>query len=311
MNDSSEDLMVRAAWMYYHDGLTQRAIADRLDTSRVAVTRLLQRARDEGIVQIKIRKPLPICFELERRLQESFDLQDACVVPTQTNVDDTLDEIGRAGADHLHSILRPNLRLGFGWSTTVSRMAPYLESPAERVPCVINDLAGSMLGEINPYSVSAKVAETLSAPLDPLSVPVVLQSETARDTLLTEPSVRTALANARTCDTAFAGLGEVGPDSTMIRTGYLTPTQMATIQGRGAVGEILMRFFDEDGNNVPTSLDAKVISLEWEDIQKIPDVVIMAAGIEKIPAIRGALRGGLCTCLITDVDTAQALLSSP
>lgn len=310
MSDTQLDLMVRAAWMYYEDGLTQQAIAERLHLSRVAVTRLLQRAREEGIVQIKILRPLPAYLELEGRLRREYGLRDAHVVKTQVTHSETLDEIGKAGARHLLSLLRPGIRLGFGWSATVSRMAPHLEPPPQKIPCIVNDLAGSMLGQVNPYSISAKVAEVLSVPVEPLPVPVVLQSAAARDALFQEPQVRAAMENARRCDVAFVGLGEVGTDGTMVRTGYLTPTQMVSLQGQGVVGEVLLRFFDHEGQHVPTALDARVVSLEWEDIRRIPHLVVMAAGPSKIPAIRGILRAGICHCLITDAETAETLLES-
>lgn len=306
--DNQEELMVLAAWMYYDDKLTHEQIAKKLGMSRVSVTRLLQKARREGVVQFRITKPLPWQYDLERRLQKTFGLKDAIVVKTRNSLEDTLDAVGWAGAEHLKQVLRPGCRLGMGWSTTVSRMAPYLEAPDQPVPCTVHEVAGSMLGQTNPYSVSWRIAQVLNVPIETLPVPVVVQSETARDAILKENSIRTALEHARQCDIAFVGLGDVGPDCTMVRTGYLTPEQMADLRRQSAVGDILMHYYDASGRHVPAPLESRIISLDWEDIHRIPYVVAMAAGPTKVEAILGALQGHICHCLITDTDTAQQVL---
>lgn len=98
------------------------------------------------------------------------------------------------------------------------------------------------------------------------------------------------------------------PDCTVVRTGFLTPEQMADLRRQGAVGDILMRYFDAFGRRVPTPLESRIISPEWEDIRRIPHVVVMAAGPTKVEPILGALRGGFCHCLITDTETAEQAL---
>ena len=53
-DESSRDLKVRAAWHYYVEDLTQEAISRALSVSRPKVVRLLQSARDEGLVTIRV-----------------------------------------------------------------------------------------------------------------------------------------------------------------------------------------------------------------------------------------------------------------
>ncbi len=308
MSKNEEELLVLAAWMYYADKLTQKQIAEKLHVSRVKVTRLLQQARQEGIVQIRITKPLPLQHNLARSLQRTFGLKEAVVVKQGISLNDTLDAVGMAGARHLKQVLFPHCRLGVGWSTTVSRMAPFLEAPEPPVPCIVNELAGSFLGEHSSYNISGRVAETLGAPIEILPVPVAVQSEAARDALLKEPSIRTALEHARQCDIAFVGLGDTGPDSTMMRTGHLTSGQRADLRRQGAVGDILLRYYDASGRHVAIPLEARIISLDWEDIRRIPYVVALAAGPLKVEVILAALRGRLCHCLITDTETAKEVL---
>ena len=305
-----EELMTVAAWLYYHDGLTQEQVARELGISRVRVTRLLQRARREGIVQIRITRPLPLQYRLERALRRTFGLKDAIVVRTRHTREDTLNALGQAGADYLQRIVFPGCRLGLGWSTTVSRMAPYLTPPPALVPFTVHELAGSMVGQTNPYSISWRVAEVFRVPLEPLPVPILVESAAAREAVLRETQVRRALEHARQCDIAFVGVGSTREENTLTRLGLLTPDQMRLLRERGAVGDILMRYFDGEGRHVPLPWDDRIIALEWEDILRIPHRIIMAAGKHKVPALLGALRGGLGHTLITDTETARALLAA-
>jgi len=309
-DSSNEDLMIRAAWLYYHHNMTHDQIARRLRTSRVKITRILQKARDTGLVEIRITRPLPINLQLSEQLEAQFTLKETIIVPNRSTFDDTLEEVGRATAEYLMQLVFPGCRLGFAWSSTLSKMGGYLRPPATRIPCTVSDLAGSMLGQDNPYSVSSKVADALDAPIQPLLVPAVVKSPAARDAILNELSVRAALDLARRSDIAFLGLGDAGPESTMVRTGYLTPEEMADIRARGAVGDLLIRYFDLQGRHIPNPMDECIIGLNWDDLRRIPHVVVVAAGAKKVEPILGILRSGLCHCLVTDTNTAQAVLNA-
>ena len=306
--NNQEELMITATWMYYHDGLTHEQIAAKLGISRVKVTRLLQQARREGIVRFKITKPLPFQYDLARRLMKSFELKDAIIVKAYRCSEETLNAVGRAGAEHLHRLLFPNCRLGMGWSTTVSRMGPYLDLSGAPVSCTVHELAGSMLGHTNPYSISWLVAQTLNVPLESVPVPVIVETAAAKEALLREPRIRTALKHARQCDIAYVGVGHMGPDSTLLRTGLLTKSQISELQRKGVVGDVLMHFYDIKGKLVATPFDKRVISLTWDELKRIPYVVVMAAGPQKVESLLGILRSGICDCVITDTETAQSLL---
>ena len=304
-----QDLVVLAAWMYYDERLTQGQIARKLNLSRVSVTRLLQKARHEGIVEVRMTKPLPVQYDLARRLQAAYGLKDAVIVKRYDSWDETLEAVGQTAAEHLNQVIFPGCRLGvIGWSRTMGRMFPYLKPAGEAKPSVVNELLGSFMGENSRYNISGRIAEVLGAPIEALPVPVVVRSKAARDAILEEEAISLALQHARQCDIAFVGLGHIGPDWTMVQTGYMTPEQAAELRRQGAVGDVLVRYFDIEGRRVHTDLDERIISIEWEDILRIPYVVAVACGPHKVEPILGALRGRLCRCLITDTETAQQVL---
>jgi DNA-binding transcriptional regulator LsrR (DeoR family) len=298
---SDHDLMVRAAWMYYTDDLTHAQIASKLQLSRVKVTRLLKRAREQGIVEIRVVHPMPPDLALSRQLEAAFPLGSAIVVPSS-------DAMGQAAANLLLYLLTPDMRIGFGWSSTVSRLADYLPPQTEACQCTVIDLVGNMIGKANPYSISGRVADVLGAALMPLAVPVLLSSPEAREALLSEPSIRQTLAAGQESHLAFIGVGEVGQTSTLVQTGFLSQADMQALQQQGVVGDMLMHCFNADGEVVHNTASERLLGIDWEALKQIPNVVLMAHGPHKVQALRGALRSGVPKTLITDMPTAQALL---
>src|ERR1700735_5832238 len=96
----SEELLLRVAWFYYKDELTQDEIAKRLSVSRASVGRMLDRARKVGLVSINLNADHLDAFEVSSELRRTFDLTEALVVPDHV----------REPADH-HLL---NARLGLG-----------------------------------------------------------------------------------------------------------------------------------------------------------------------------------------------------
>src|SRR5690349_16147159 len=96
-------LLTKVSSLYYLRDQTQQEIADRLRISRPTVSRLLQEAQQQGIVQITVAPPRGLHTELESRLEERFALSAVHVV----DVDDAhppstlLRQLGAAAAGYL------------------------------------------------------------------------------------------------------------------------------------------------------------------------------------------------------------------
>ena len=112
------DLVVRAAWLYYEDGLTQAQVAARLFVSRQTVGRLLESARQHGIVRIELDPAYLAAMRLATTVRDVFGLRDAIVVPTAT---------GRLSQE------RTNERVA-------AALAAYAEQTLEKVSHAMRDL---------------------------------------------------------------------------------------------------------------------------------------------------------------------------
>ncbi|MBE7470341.1 MAG: hypothetical protein HS114_14510 [Anaerolineales bacterium] len=65
MEDDRLELLGQVASWYYEDNLDQSVIAERIGKSRSMASRILQEAREVGLVEIKVTFPLKRDTELE------------------------------------------------------------------------------------------------------------------------------------------------------------------------------------------------------------------------------------------------------
>jgi lsr operon transcriptional repressor len=81
--------------------------------------------------------------------------------------------------------------------------------------------------------------------------------------------------------------------------------------GKGAVGDILCRYFDTEGEFIEDDVHDRVIGIPMEvfgDERKL--IIGVAGGKTKVSAIRAALLKRYINVLITDEPTAASLLRS-
>ena len=301
-DDGDTEQITRAAWLYYNDGLTQNRIADMLGTSRIKVSRLLEKGRQSGLIELRINSPYDGCINLQRELASAFGLADARVVPDAPDLP-VPPRIGRAAASFLMQNLEPNDLLGVGWgeasSITVRYMAPVF--PKSNISVV------SLTGGVSAY-----IGDTFlygprgNAHLIP--TPLKVSTPELAEMLRREPYVRHVLDIAATARMALIGVGAVASSATLVRYGYCSQAEIELFARRGAVGDILGYFYDENGQILDLDLHRHVVALRPEELRKIPNVAAAAAGTAKVDSILGLLRGKLANILITDEPTARELL---
>src|SRR5437762_1910654 len=114
------DLQVRAAWLYYVEGLTQLQISRVMKISRAKVIRLLSGARDSGIVRIRIEAKASEQIELERALIGRFGLTEAIVVPAPASQADIAAVVGHAAGTYLAEHVHDGMSIGVGWGMTLN-----------------------------------------------------------------------------------------------------------------------------------------------------------------------------------------------
>jgi DNA-binding transcriptional regulator LsrR (DeoR family) len=136
----------------------------------------------------------------------------------------------------------------------------------------------------------------------------MVADETVRAALWSEPGLRELLERARRVDLALVSVGDVSEEATLFREGILPLSALASLQAAGAVGDVLCHFIDAEGNVVDHPVNRRVVSVDLEDLRRVPRVVVAAGGRRKVAAIRAALKATGAGVLITEEGAARGLL---
>ena len=312
-------LQVKVARLYYEHNLTQSQIGTRLRLSRQKVQRLLQQARDAGIVQIWIQPISGVYTDMEEALERRFGLQDVRIVETCAYEDQEIisRELGAAAADYLLHIIRPRDKIVISnWSRAIQGMVNALRFSRKRVAGVVviqglSELVYPPLGTFDPGDLTRDLAKALGGRALLIPAPGIATDSVSRAAFCQDPLVAHVLEQARAADMAFMGVGAVGPEPTPMWEGDIVSTvELSDLVERGAVGEINLHYFDAQGQPVSSSLDDRVLGLTLEEIRAIGRTVCVAGGSEKFAAILGVLNGHIADVLIADHVTAQHLLKA-
>ena len=295
--------MVKAAWYYYFENMTQQAIADRLSISRMRVIKLLDAARQTGVIQFRLRSDGVGMVRQSRQLIEKYHLKDVFLIP-EVDQDDAHpnESIARAGAMYIADRLGDNACINVGYGDTLSRtlnhLATMVQSP---VTCI------SLTGGVSNYLPNAR-SNIFNARLYLMPAPLLASSREMASAILDEASVSEIIRMSELSAFTLVGIGSLDDSATVFRTGVLGPSDLFYLKMQNAVGDVLCHFLDKDGQLVRTPLEDRLISTSLDRLKTMENVIGLAAGASKIEAIRAVLRGGYLDILITDESTANLLL---
>ena len=297
-----ESLMVKAAWYYYFENMTQQAIADRLSISRMRVIKLLESARQNGIIQFRLRSDGVGMMEQSRALMEKYHLKDAFLIPSGDEETTINESIARAGAMYIADRLGDNACINVGYGDTLSRTLNHLATMVETpVTCV------SLTGGVSYYLPNTR-SNVFNARLFLLPAPLLASSPEMASAMRGESSISEIFQMAELASFTLVGIGSMHDSATVIKSGVLSRNDMFYLRMHNAVGDILCHFFDRDGHLLQTPIEDRLISTPLDRLKAMRNVIGLAAGAQKAEAIRAALLGGFLDVLVTDEATATLLL---
>ncbi|MFO7679704.1 MAG: sugar-binding transcriptional regulator [Chloroflexota bacterium] len=308
-------LMTRVARLYYERNMRQAEIAQQLGLSQATISRLFNRAREEGIVRISVSVPHGVYTDLEEQLIATYNLRDAIVVDCVRDDEQIIQrDVGAAAAYYVESTIKPDEVIGLSsWSAALLALVDAMhQTPRKGGVQVVQILGGigNPAAEIHAARLTGRFAKLVNGAATFLPAPGVVGSEATLQVFLQDQYVQAAMALFDKVSLALVGIGAVEPSELLADSGNIfTDEEQDILRGQGAVGDILLRFFDEDGRPVKTSLDNRVVSMSLEQLHRADRTVGVAGGRRKHDAIRGALRGGWVNILITDCFTAERLVA--
>jgi lsr operon transcriptional repressor len=306
-----DQVLVRAAWLYYMEGLTQDRVAEQLGTTRLRVNRLLGEARASGLVGITINSRLATCLELEGELKRVCGLQDAVIVPTPEDPGQVPALLGRAAGEFLSRLLetRRVRGIGVGWGATLRETIRFVK-PGQWPNVNVNSMMGGLTRglEINTFETASALAARLGARCSYLAAPLYAGSQKSRDTLVSQDVFQDSFAEMAGNDVALLSVGDISERSLLVRYGLPKDVTIASLKRTRAVGDIVGRFLDASGQPVDHPVNVRAISASLEALARIPTVIVASGGQNKAGIIAAVLRAGLAKVLVCDEMTAAQAL---
>lgn len=302
---SDLDQLIQASRLYYELGETQSRVAELLGVTRPQVSRLLKRARAEGIVEIRIVDRTSEASPAAGVLRERFGLQAVHLAPALHGPADVGRRmIGRLGAEVLRAAIRDDSIIGIGDGSSVSAVADALDEPLHETGATVVPLCGGYWFTGPAREPFRRIADAIGGVPQGLLAPGIVDDAATKASLCAHAGVRRILELWERLELALFGIG--GPAWTSAAFGAATIDELTEA---GAVGELLIAPFDLDGRFVADELRDRTIAYDARRLDRVPVRIGIAGGANKVRPILGALRSGVVTILVTDVRTAEAVLA--
>ena len=315
-----------AASMYYVQGETMDVIARHLRCSRSTVSRLLARARSEGVVRIELAEPggaggLETRFETELGVRvhvvpvregttEIHRLQQVAAVAAARVVESAAD-LARAGASGAGGPV-----IGVAWGTTMSEVAAAL--PNRRIPGLtivqLNGASDPVHEGPSAGRMLSRMGAALGARTIGFPVPAFFDRAATRRAMWLEHSVKRVLSVAGTARLAVFGVGTLETGSGALPSqvyagGHLSRADLAVARREGVVGDVCTVLLRDDGTWSDIDLNARATGPTPGRLARIPRRLCVVAGTGKARACLAALRARAATDLVVDEATARAVLA--
>lgn len=302
-------LTANVARRYYIDGATKSEIAKELNLSRFKVARILNQAREAGVVRIEIDYRGDLDLDRSIALQEAYGLRRCVVLGSPVSGDvQQRAQLGAAAAGLLTEIAGPEDVLGLVSARSVMAMRDALRRLA---PCTVVQLTGSLAAadyEDSAVELVRDIARISSGPALYFYAPMIVSDASTASALRSQPEIARTLTRAGEVTKAVVGVGawRLGASSVADALGEREWREMHDLGVRAEVGGIQL---DGEGNPLRTTLTDRLIGITAAQLLAVPDVIGIAYGLAKADAVRAVLRGRLVTSLVTHSKLAAELLT--
>ncbi|MBR0558054.1 sugar-binding transcriptional regulator [Ciceribacter sp. L1K23] len=307
----ASSLRLRAAWLYYNEGMTQKDVADRLGISRSTVIRMLDEALKRAEVQIWISDDIGDCVELSLKLEKAFSLDEAVVVPTPEKQDAAAlaKAVGLALGQFLTEVVSDDMTIGVGWGRTMTASLSGFRPP-RRENCKVVSLLGGIVAvhQTNPIDYTWRLASQLGAECYMFLAPLLVDSVATKRALIDQCGLKTIYDLAEELDLAIVSCGDIGPHSTSLSEGFISNRTLKELIAAGCVCDTMFNFLDAEGRAVDHEINERVMSVDLDTLRKARHIVIASGGAHRAIPIHATMKRIGCNTLITDEAAARELL---
>jgi len=311
MGKLEEKELVKVATMYYEEGLTQAEIAKKMGVSRSLISKMIIDAKKDGIVEVFIKSDTAYTVDLERKLEEKYQLKGAVVVDTAHLNDNEIETIiSQTAALYLKKISKDVKSIGVSWGGSLRKMIdcfPYTNQKDTVVYPLVGGVGDEHV-EVQANQLCSDLARKMRGQNKYLYAPISVRNPQLKKEILSIQSLSNVLEEAKEVDLALVGLANPFKNSTMEKLGYINEEIKEELEKCRVKGDINWRFFDENGQENGIELNQNIIGVELADLKKIPKIFAIVYGEEKVEPIHLALENKLLNIIVTTDKVAEELL---
>ncbi len=306
--DASKQIAEVARRFYLGDE-SKVSIAESLGVSRFKVARMLEEARSLGIVKIEVAESPGLVEERAQALANHLHLEHVVLVPGSKDIYLERNDLGRAGAQFLSGVLRPDDKVGVSWGRTLLPVGENLRDLASTTFIQIAGVVGNDPAA-SPIEIISRIPRASGLKAMALIAPLFAASAEMAEAFREEPAVADVLATYSTLDAAILSIGSWNPRVTQLADLFDEQT-CREIDEAGAVADMAGMFLSASGRYLDLRINDRRISISVDELAGVRTVVALAGGKEKVGAIHAVASSGLITSLVTTTQVCEHLLRMP
>ncbi|MEP3298741.1 MAG: sugar-binding domain-containing protein [Pseudoruegeria sp.] len=286
-----------AATLHYIDGLSQVEVARRMQMSTASVSRLLAKAREDGVVRFVVEALDPMADD-DQRLAEALGLQIVRAIDT-SHQPALSSAVGNLIKD---AELPSNPVITIGWGRAIQNVVGH------GLPRVSNAIVVPATGGMNQSQSHFQINEFARAAAEQMGGEAKLLYAPAQPgpdlfaQLIRDPQIAAIMELWDRVDVSITGIGNF-PDTSAESSLGFTPDEAAKVKG-----DIVRQYFDSHGASIAWRGQDTQIGINRSQLSRVPLSIGVCVGKEKVDAIIGSARSGMINALVTDIRTAQLVL---
>ncbi len=298
---------------YLHDE-SMVSIGERLGISRFKVGRLLQEARDTGLVTIQLHGGGEDDEALSLRVARHLGLRQVTAVEAFGTPEESRRIVGARAGRLLASALANGDTLGLGWGRTLVHMIESIDHLPSVQVLQLCGAVGSNLSQ-SPIELVRKAALIGGNNAKALLAPLYIDDPTVARAMRNQPEIARVLELFDTVTTAAISVGSFIPASDGSSNNQFMPLLPSAVQDRlladGAIAEICGTPYRQDGSVADRDFLQHIVAITPEQLSRIPRVIAVASDASKAGAIWALARARVVSELVIDADLAEAILAMP
>ena len=306
MGKWTKNQIVQVATLYYKKDISQKDISEMMGLSKMAISRMLQKAKELNIINIDIVLPFKLNKNLGLRIEEKYQIDKAIVVKMEDDKQRISSVLGKVWAFYMGISDLNNKVIGVGVGNTIGLMVNHLTPIRSKNTHIIQLMGGLIdVSDSNPFTIVQNMCKKLKAKGTFLTSFATVDNKKIKDRIIYSSYERNSkLGN---CDMAIFGIGAF-EKGTLLSPDLIKSEESKELKGKKAGGDILGHCFDEKGNFISSNLEDRLVSASVDRLKEFKKRIAVAGGDYKKNAVKGALLSGVINIMVINEKLAQKII---